>query len=161
MSALQRIRSDEFIEAAFPISSARGLRAMLRARPEVVDLRRELTSGALTPSHVQTFVGELLSQLQRGRKLTEEVVLAAIAVAMETLPGSFAHSYLSDLAGLEIQEIPLAPGVARHALDRRKTVLVESTEGVDVSARLEEVANEFRVRFFDADCSDDTLRVAS
>lgn len=161
MNALLSLRQDAFLRAASTVSSGEGLRAFLRRRPEVVALRKQLISGQLSPSDISGFVGELLCDLERGKKFAEEVILAAIAVAIETLPGDFASSYLADLANLHIREIPLAPRVAASALARRRSIVIETTERTRKFAVPDSVASEFRPAFFEAGVSDESIRLAS
>jgi len=132
MSQLQRLLSHELQEAAFPISTAEGLQAFLRSRPEVVGLRTALACGELTAPEVEEFVRELLRSFAAGRKFSDEIVLAAIAVAVETLPGRFSEEYLGALSTLRIKEMPLAPRVASLSRVQRAKRLVGLTERLDV-----------------------------
>jgi hypothetical protein len=51
----------------------------------------------------------------------DDVVLAAIAVAVEPLPTPEVERFLEDLARVRLKEIPFAPRVARLALAERDT----------------------------------------
>lgn len=165
MNALDSLCLERLVEAAFPVSSAEGLRALLRDRPEVVAVRRALMAGELTTGEVAAFVRATLRRLSPGKKLTEEVAVAAVAVALESLPGKFAVEFLENLAALRVQELPLAPRVAALALARRKETIVESTERSEAIAEAPSEstgATEFEPTRFDARTTDeDSLRLAS
>ncbi len=101
------------------ISTAEGLRAFLGFRPEVIEFRRALDAQVLDDGDLRGFVSELLGQFVRGTRFPDESVLAAVAVAIETLPAQFAEQFLEDLARVRIAELPLAPRVARLSLRER------------------------------------------
>ena len=163
MNPLQRLRSDDFLDEMFAFSSAEGLRTFLRTRPEVSDLRRALVSGELVERDVEIFVRELLGALSPGKKFTEEIALAAIAVAIESLPGGFVD-YLEDLGRVRIQEMPLAPRVAALAVAERDKLVGGLTARMEViSALLPDGRGPqlFQPIPIEAGSSDENLRIAS
>ncbi len=127
MSALDTLRNDSFEQAAHSISTAEGARAFLGARREVIDIRRALTEGSITTDDVRAFVRELLTDFKGGKRFSGDLVLAAIAVAVESLPGQFADNFLKDLSMVEASETPLAPRVAVLALHQRQQSLTGVT----------------------------------
>jgi hypothetical protein len=136
MNALNAIRGDDIQAKGFLISTAEALRAFLRDRPEVVSLRRAINTGEITSVDIKIYVEELLRSFRAGRKFTDEIALAAIAIAVETFPGAFAEEYLENLANLRIQELPLATRVARLSLSRRREVVIGVTDRLKVISAL-------------------------
>jgi hypothetical protein len=127
MIALQSLGTESLNLAASCISTAEGLRGFLSNRSEVLDLRRALASGSVTFDQIQLFVQQLLRDFKRNEKLTNEYILAAIGVALETFPGRFADDFLTELAAIRTKELPLASRVASLALRRRNERVPELT----------------------------------
>ncbi len=123
MSALRDLQNEDIQTKGLVISTAEALRAFLQYRSEVVSLRRAVEAGAITPTDIEEHVDELLRSFSTGTKFVYEIDLAAISMALETYPGPFAEEYLEDLSRLQIQELPLAPRVARLCLARRRKVV--------------------------------------
>jgi hypothetical protein len=119
MPALNNLRNLSLDATLSTISTAEGLRSFLSSRPEVIDLRHALDAQAIDSDDVHSFVSELLGHFRRGTRFGEEPVLAAVAVAVETLPAPFAQEFLEDLARVRVAELPLAPRVARLSLRER------------------------------------------
>lgn len=161
MNQLALLQSPALLDCAATISTAQGLRSFLRARAEVVGIRKALSSGELTPVQLKVFVRDLLRGFTSGRKFTDEIILAVIAVAVETLPGSFADEYLRELAALKVGEIPLAPRVAALALVERQLRVAGLTERVEVVSRLMPGARMVASSPVDAGSSIDEYRLAS
>lgn len=127
MSVLDGLRSESLETASSSISTAEGLRDFLSRRLEVLELRRTLATGGIVIDDVRNFVQHLLQDFRPNEKFAGDYILAAIAVALESFPGAFADEYLSDLASLHIREMPLAPRVARLAVQQRETSVSEAT----------------------------------
>lgn len=162
MTALLALLRGDLVASAFLLSTAEATRAFLRARPEVVALRAALTSGEITEADVRRFVNDLLGKFHRGTKFPGEILLAAIAAAVETLPGAFAEEYLHDLARLRIREISIAPRVARLSLSHRSNVLVGTTDRSQViSSLLSQGPREAIPHFIDSQSAETHLRLAS
>lgn len=127
MSILDELQNESLEMASSSISTAEGLRDFLSRRPEVLELRRALAAGGIVIDDLRIFVQHLLRDFRANEKFTGDYVLAAIAAALESFPGAFADEYLSDLASIHIREIPLAPRVARLAMQQRETSVSEAT----------------------------------
>lgn len=123
MTALGNLQNEEIQTKGFVISTAEALKAFLKYRPEVVGLRKAIEAGEVTQTDIEEYVAELLRSFSSGKKFAHEIDLAAISMALETFPGSFAEEYLEDLSRLQIQELALAPRVARLCLARRRKVV--------------------------------------
>lgn len=128
MKALNALQGDDIQTKAFVISTGEALRAFLQVRPEIVSLRRAINTGEVTWTDIKGYVSELIRSFCAGKKFVDEISLAAIAVTVETLPGTFAEEYLEDLASLQIQELPLATRVARLCLSGRRKVVTGRTD---------------------------------
>lgn len=128
MKALNDLRGEEIQAGGFMISTPKALRTFLQQRPELIDLRRAINSGEVTPDDITAFVEELLLTFCRGEHFADEITLAAVAVAIRNDPRPFAEEYLEDLAKLKITELPLAPRVARICLDRRHETVIRLTD---------------------------------
>lgn len=119
MQTLNNLRNLSLQATVSSISTAEGLRAFLSCRPEVIELRRAFEAEAIDSDDFHSFVNELLGHFRRGARFHAEGVIAALAVAIETLPARFAQEFLQDLARVKIAELPLAPRVARLSLRER------------------------------------------
>lgn len=123
MNALRDLQNEDIQTKSSVISTAEALRAFLQYRFEVVSLRKAVEAGEITPTDIKEYVDELLRSFSTGTKFLYEIDLAAISMALETFPGPFAQEFLEDLSRLKIQELPLAPRVARLCLTRRRKVV--------------------------------------
>lgn len=132
MTILDDLVADDFLAQALAIASAEGLRSFMRGREEVNQFRRALDSGELSEDEVRRFVSDLLAGFCRNIRFAEEPALAAIAVALEDLPSSFAQEYLRDLSELRASELPLAPRVAVLANATRSELVSGITERIEV-----------------------------
>ena len=132
MNALRDLQNEDIQTKSSVISTAEALRAFLQYRLEVVSLRRAVEAGEIAPTDIKEYVDELLRSFLTGTKFLYEIDLAAIAMALETYPEPFAEKYLEDLSRLHIQELPLAPRVARLCLTRRRKVVSGVTDRTEV-----------------------------
>lgn len=123
MNALGNLQNEEIQTKGFVISTAEALKAFLKYRPEVILLRKAIEAGEVTPTDIKEYVDALLRSFSRGKKFAHEIDLAAISMALETFPGTFAKAYLEDLSRVQIRELALAPRVARLCLARRQKVV--------------------------------------
>jgi hypothetical protein len=110
------------------ISTAEGVRRYLSARREVLALREALITGAITFEDLEEFVRDLVAHFVRGTRSPIDVVLAAIAVAVEPLPLVSFKDFLEDLSRTKIAEMPMAPRVARLSLYWRSNRFAQSTD---------------------------------
>lgn len=145
MDALRDLQNEEIQTKGFVISTAEALRAFLEHRPEVASLRKAIEVGEVTSTDIKEYVNELLRSFSTGKKFAHEIDLAAISLALETLPGTFSAEYLEDLSRLQIQELPLAPRIARLCLARRhKVVSAVTVKTVRISNCLYDQEQRFR-----------------
>jgi hypothetical protein len=116
---LVSLQADEFqvpiLFAPSPLASYR----MLQKAPEVLRLRESLGQGAISDLTIRKFVAKLMQDLRQGERFRHEVVLAAIAVALESWGGGFADEYLNQLAALKVGEMSMSIRVAGECLKRR------------------------------------------
>ncbi len=132
MSALRDLQNEDIQTNGLVISTAEALRTFLQYRSEVVSLRKAVEVGEITLTDIEEYVDELLRSFVTGTKFPYEIDLAAIAMALETYLGAFAEKYLEDLSRLHVQELPLAPRVARLCLARRREVVSGVTVRTEV-----------------------------
>lgn len=128
MNALDALREDDIQTKGSLISTAEALRVFLRTRSELASVKRAIDNSVLSPSDIIKYVSGLLRSFRPGERFADDITLAAIAVILENVPGGVADEYLKNLAGLRIQELPMAPRVARLALLRRKERLTGLTD---------------------------------
>lgn len=119
MNELERILALADDMALSAISTPEAFRARLSERPEVISLRRALQAEAVTLDQVWEFVRGLLGNFRRGVQLPEDIVIAAVSVAVETYPVRAVQEFMEDLARVRVSEMPLAPRVARLGLAER------------------------------------------
>ena len=118
-SVLENLRSDRFaIEFSF-ISNPRALHRALQRSEDVEELRNALGSGVISEETIRVFSADLLKEFQQGKRLPNELALAAFAVAFEARLTPFAEEFVMDLAKLKLAELPIAIRVARHACQER------------------------------------------
>ena len=79
------------------LSTASALRARLARADEVRAVREALQAGTLTEEAVRQFVTGLMKDLKRGESFAHDPTLTALAVAVESLPTSFAEEFLTGL----------------------------------------------------------------
>ena len=132
MRVLDALENDDLQSKASMISTSEALTKFLQRRIEVGELRGAVASGQVSVNMLREFVSRRLSSFEVGKRFPHEVSLAAIAVALERNPSEFAEEYISDLAGLEIRELPLAIRVGRFVLSRRRDLLSGLTQKVAI-----------------------------
>jgi hypothetical protein len=133
---LERLQSDDFQVPILFAPTPLAVYKMLLREPLVLELRRDLAQGAITDSVVREFVVYLMKDLHRGQRFPHDVVLAAIAVAMESRATEFAEQYLTDLAKLRTAEMALSIRVARECLKNRVGTRSKVTTLGSVSPKL-------------------------
>ena len=115
--ALERLTSDELFLSVAGLSTPNALHRFLGTRYEVAEVREALREGAISEEALRRFLSRLTEDFRRGERFVHELAFAALAVAMETRPTSFAEEFLQDLARLQIGEISIATRVARECLE--------------------------------------------
>jgi len=117
---LDSLTSQELVDGASLFSTGSTLRDYLRTRPEVASVASALRTGLIGSLTLQVWVRGHLGELRPGQRFPHECAFAALAVALERVPHVVAQEYLTDLASLEIAEMPLASRVARWSLEARR-----------------------------------------
>lgn len=115
-SLLERLKSDEFnLSVGFLHTPAAVRRSLLKSH-HVRLVAAALRYGAITEVMIREFVSSIMVGFSRGRRLPNDLALAALAVVLERRPTDFAKEYLYDLARLEIAEMRTSISVARECL---------------------------------------------
>ena len=127
MSPLKSLNTDTFRALASSISGADGLYDYLSNCREVLALKHALFNETVTTNDIETFVRAKSTKFRPGRKFSEDIVLAAVAVALSTFPGKFADKFLTQLSSINAREMPLAPRVSGLALKQRATSVATVT----------------------------------
>ncbi len=112
---LETLKTDEFAVRFSYISNPRAIHRALQRSEEVETLQLALRNGEITEEAIRGFSTALLRDLEYGQRFPNELAIAAIAVALESRPTSFAEEFVMDLARLELPELPIAIRVARGA----------------------------------------------
>ena len=110
---LSNLKSTEFSDEIGFVLPTSPLRRALQRSSKVRSLQTALKYGAITKDDVTRFVDELLTDFRRGEVFVHDIVLSALAVAMEHWSDSFAEVYLLDLARLKRQEFRALFRIAR------------------------------------------------
>ena len=117
---LDRLLSPTFRSRFFGVATAEAWHSVLGLADEVHTLSSAVRDGAVTEDQLRRWVESLLAEFRRGERFVHEAALAAIAVCMEDRQTAFADEYLRSLSELQLQEIPIAPRVARLSLKRHQ-----------------------------------------
>ena len=116
---LDRLASDEFTDAVGFVLPPAPLRRALQLSEDVRQLAAELRLDQVSKVDVREFVGRLLAVFRPGELFRHDVALAALAVAMESWPDSFAEEFLLDLARVHRPEFRASYRIARECLEAR------------------------------------------
>jgi hypothetical protein len=95
------------------------VRRRLLTSPPVRHIAGALRFGAITEGMLREFVASIMSEFTKGRRLPNDLALAAVAVMLELRPTDFANEYLHDLARLRLSEMTVSIFVARECLKNR------------------------------------------
>ena len=102
---LNRLKTDAFdCSIGFHHTPSAVRRRLLMSR-DVRHLAAALRFGAITENMIRELVSSIMSEFSRGRRLPNDLALAAIAVVLELAPTDFAEEYLHDLARLKLAEM--------------------------------------------------------
>lgn len=121
-AVLDNLKTDAFALRFSFISNPLAVHRALQRSAHVESVRLALGSGEISEETLRTFCANVLRELEHGKRLPHELAIAAIAVALETRPTSFAEEYVLDLARLDLAELPIAIRVARKACRERMTL---------------------------------------
>jgi len=125
---LENLTSDAFALKYSFISNPIAVYRALQRSVDVENVRLALRSGEITEEILGAFCASVLAELQPGKRLPQELALAAIAVVLETRATSFAEEYVLDLARLDLAEFPTAIRVARQAYREQKGLPANKTK---------------------------------
>ncbi len=117
--ALALLKTDEFNFSIGFHHTPAVVRRKLLTSPFVRHVAGALRFGAITEGMLREFVASIMSEFTRGRRLPNDLALAAIAVVLELRPTEFAGEYLHDLARLRLSEMTGSIFVARECLKNR------------------------------------------
>lgn len=116
---LHYLQTDEFSDAVGFVLPPAPMRRTLQFNQSVREVQSALRYGSATDKDVQEFVAALLMDFRPGEVFQHDIVLAALAVALEHWQHPFAESYLLDLARVERAEFRCSFRVARECLKAR------------------------------------------
>lgn len=134
---LERLLSDEFQARLGGVSTAPALRRLLARTPEVLELQKALAEQTLPEDAVESFVAGLLKELRPGTRFAHDLVLAAVAVALENRQTPFTARYLHDLADLRLAELSTSIRVAAEVLKNRPLLPRHSAAEAPANAPME------------------------
>jgi hypothetical protein len=126
--ALENLSSDAFALRYSFISNPIAVYRALQRSVDVENVRRALQSGEITEDTLRGFCASVLTDLEPGKRLPQELALAAIAVALESRATAFAEEYVLDLARLDRAEFPTAIRVARQVSRERMALPANRTK---------------------------------
>ncbi len=121
LQVLNQLRSEDFAVSVGFHSNPIALRRRLARMAEVAAVKEALRQGAITEQTIRKFVSQLMEDFRRGEHFAHEDALAALCVALETRPTTFAEKFLDDLADLQLAEMSLCMRVARECRKHRKS----------------------------------------
>jgi hypothetical protein len=132
LHCLEKLTSEEFISPIAYVGTPIALYRVLRRSPEILALEQALLTGELSPDNIKDFASSLANEIKKGESFKYDITLAALGVVLERNSSDFAEEYLSDLAKLNLLEIPMSIRVARECIKNRvhlakTTVLVRET----------------------------------
>ena len=120
-SLLDRLTTDSFhLSVGFTHTPSYTRRALQRS----IDVRRiacALRFGEISEKEIREFVESITAKFKSGKRLDDDLALAAIAVVLEMRSSEFAEEYLHDLSRLRLAEMATSIGVACECLMRRYT----------------------------------------
>jgi len=116
---LEHLRSDDFLyhRSFLIILPPSSMRHVLQGSSFVQDINNAVKSGEITESDIREFATSI--NVKRGELCSDDLALAALAVALEDVETDFAHEYINDLAALNICEISTGKYVAREILRQK------------------------------------------
>jgi len=120
--------SDEIAQVVLTVATPDALCGILRTHKDVETVYRHFLDNANDARRaIEEFVRERLIDLKPKVYFPHEPAFCALAVALETLPMPAAEEFLSELAVLNIAEMPISSRVAALCLQRRGKLLISNT----------------------------------
>ena len=117
-TVLKSLATDEFLRISEFTLNPESLYSTLSRNPAVLETRRAVLAGEIGDEDVADFVARLIAGKPAGSIFEYDTTLAALAVALETVPEQWAHEYISGLASMEAPELPKSPKVARICIGK-------------------------------------------
>jgi hypothetical protein len=119
---LDQLKSEDFNHSIGFLHTPATVRRKLQKCSYVRRMAAALRFGSVTEMMVREFVSAIMEGYSRGRRLPNDLALAALAVMMEIRTTDFAEEYLIDLARLRLPEMSTSIHVARECLKYRYAV---------------------------------------
>lgn len=116
---LNHLLTDEFTDSIGFILPPAPLRRVLQRSVDVRQLGASVRYGQTTEKDIREFVSKLLAEFRPGELFRHDIVLAALAVAMEHWGSAFAEEFLIDLARVQRPEFRVSFRIARECLKAR------------------------------------------
>jgi hypothetical protein len=116
---LSYLRTNEFADTLGFLLPPAALRIALQRSRAVREIATALRRCEISERMVRTFVNSLASEYQEGKRLSGDLALAALAVALKQIPTDYAEEFLYDLARLRLAEMTTSIRVARECLKNR------------------------------------------
>jgi hypothetical protein len=113
------IDADEIANLCAVVSTPAGLREALRGTASAQKLLEALDLGLVSTENLRDFAQNLTKDFTPGVRFSDEPELCLLAVVLENHESSFSDTFLTDLAAVNVAELPLAPRVARLCLQSR------------------------------------------
>ena len=97
------------------------MRKVLLRTKECDEFREKYRSGILTDNLLRQYIQDLMSNLRIGERFPFDTALALLAVGLEKFKTELAKEYLSELAELELAELPLSIEVSKVCLAEQRS----------------------------------------
>lgn len=120
MERLAALITEDFEVSVGVCGTTAALRHVLQKLPEVQALQTDLNNQTILVADIESFVTDLVGAFTPGVLCPYDMALAAIAVVLETSTTPFSEEYLSGLACLRLQEMPVSTRIARECLAQRE-----------------------------------------
>lgn len=124
---LDALTNEDIADLAMVVATPEALATLLKRRHEVIEVRRAFDRGSITSDEVRHFISHTLGRFEAQKKFAGDIILSALAVALETNASEFAEEYLQELSRLKLRELPMSSRVANAALRSRGKVLSSKT----------------------------------
>jgi hypothetical protein len=119
---LERLKSNEFEVAIGFLHTPASVRKALLNSLDIRRLALAFRCGEVTDEMIREFVSSIVGGFSKGRRLPNDLALAALAVVLEIRPTKFAEEYLHDLSRLRLAEMKISTHVACECLRNRYLV---------------------------------------
>jgi hypothetical protein len=124
---LTLLDSDDIAQVVLTVATPNALCGILRSHKDVVAVRQHLLGSMDARREIEAFVRERLVDLKPKIYFPHEAAFCALAVALEPLSMPAAEDLLSELAALQIAEMPISSRVAVLCLRHRREFIISNT----------------------------------